>query len=72
MNQLLREYRARHWNNVRNVLEPVGCKVYVLTSDSEVFKAVRKTPAESRDCPNTYYRVEDDKEINGVAYWSYL
>lgn len=68
---VLKELEMIHWNKCTHVLEPVGCKVRVLTSDCEIIIAHRKVPSDGYNGKG-YLRLSDDMLIPNVMYWSYL
>ena len=68
---VLKTLETIHWNKCTNVLEPVGCKVRVLTDGCEIFIAHRKIPSDGYNGKG-YLRVSDNMLIPNVIYWSYL
>ena len=67
----LKELNNLHWNRCSHILEPVGCRVRVLTQDCEIFIAYRRCPSQGYTGEG-YFRVDDGMPIDGVVYWSYL
>ena len=71
MTDPIKQLETIHWNRCTHVLEPVGCKVRVLTDDCEIIKAYRKAPSDGYNGKG-YLRLNDDTLIGNVIYWSYL
>lgn len=65
----LKDFKLRKWKTPAAPYEPVGLVVLVMTKGSEVLRAYRKQPSETKKSPLVYYSERDNQPIEGVIAW---